>query len=68
MDLYVSISGVPREHWPCCTLGELAGDKGFLCEAQFYANRNLLDRLPNRVHHRRLTGTYFQNGAATENG
>ncbi|XP_067937589.1 uncharacterized protein [Watersipora subatra] len=61
------LEGIPRSHWSCCLLGQLAGDKGFLCDASFYATR-VLFRNANRVHNRRLTGTYFRDGQATEAG
>ncbi len=44
---------VPREHWSCCMLGKLAGDKGFHCHAGFYAARITL-RNHNRAHNRKM--------------
>ncbi|XP_064628583.1 uncharacterized protein LOC135488088 [Lineus longissimus] len=44
---------VPREHWSCCMLGVLSGDKGFHCQASFYAARIVL-RNRNRSHNRRM--------------
>ncbi|KAG8192717.1 hypothetical protein JTE90_009740 [Oedothorax gibbosus] len=37
----------------CCSLGHLAGDKGYHCIAKFYAARVLL-RNQNRAHNRKL--------------
>ncbi|CAL1294683.1 unnamed protein product [Larinioides sclopetarius] len=37
----------------CCSLGHLAGDKGYHCVAKFYAARILL-RNQNRAHNRKL--------------
>ncbi|KAK2169372.1 hypothetical protein LSH36_10g00028 [Paralvinella palmiformis] len=44
---------VPREHWSCCMLGMLAGNKGFHCNAAFYAAR-VATRNMNRAHNRNL--------------
>jgi len=44
---------VPREHWSCCMLGKLAGDKGFHCHPGFYAAR-IQSRNYNRAHNRRM--------------
>lgn len=44
---------VPREHWSCCMLGMLAGNKGFHCHVGFYAAR-VSSRNTNRAHTRRL--------------
>ena len=46
-------SDVPRRHWSCCMLGKLAGDKGFHCDATFYASR-ITRRNRNRAHNRRM--------------
>ncbi|KFM71970.1 hypothetical protein X975_20990, partial [Stegodyphus mimosarum] len=37
----------------CCSLGQLAGDKGYHCFAKFYAARILL-RNQNRAHNRKM--------------
>ncbi|ELT92952.1 hypothetical protein CAPTEDRAFT_224946 [Capitella teleta] len=44
---------VPRQHWSCCMLGMLAGNKGFSCHPGFYAAR-LTARNYNRAHSRRM--------------
>lgn len=44
---------VPKHHWSCCMLGQLAGFKGFLCDARYYKksiahlniNRNIRNSL-----------------------
>ncbi len=46
-------SDVPRQHWSCCMLGMLAGDKGFHCHASFYAAR-ISSRNSNRAHNNKM--------------
>lgn len=38
----------------CCSLGTLAGEKGFHCNVQYYLGRFMIDRNKNRVHNRAL--------------
>lgn len=38
---------------PCCALGQLAGEKGYLCNSRFYVAR-IINRNYNRVHNRRI--------------
>lgn len=38
---------------PCCDLGQLAGEKGYLCNSRFYVAR-LINRNYNRAHNRRI--------------
>lgn len=44
---------VPRQHWSCCMIGKLAGDKGFHCHAAFYAAR-IARHNTNRAHSRKM--------------
>lgn len=38
----------------CCSLGTLAGEKGFHCNVNFYLSRYMIDRNKNRAHNRQL--------------
>eukprot|EP00919_Chromeraceae_sp_WS-2016_P067008 GHVR01158458.1.p1 GENE.GHVR01158458.1~~GHVR01158458.1.p1 ORF type:complete len:262 (-),score=22.57 GHVR01158458.1:798-1583(-) len=53
LDILAYFRDVPREHWSCCMLGKLAGDKGFHCHANFYRSRIVL-RNYNRAHNRKM--------------
>ncbi|KAK2161233.1 hypothetical protein NP493_1595g00036 [Ridgeia piscesae] len=56
LDILGYFRDVPREHWSCCMLGKLAGDKGFHCHPGFYAARITM-RNPNRAHNRKMMFT-----------
>ena len=51
--LLLFVADVPREHWSCCMLGKLAGDKGFHCQVAYYATR-IARRNHNRAQNRQM--------------
>jgi len=53
LDVLGYFRDVPREHWSCCMLGKLAGDKGFHCDSHFYQSR-IQRRNRNRAHNQKL--------------
>lgn len=51
--LFTNIPDDDKKNITCCVLGELAGNKGFHCYAEFYAARIVL-RNANRAHSKKL--------------
>ncbi|XP_015904391.1 uncharacterized protein [Parasteatoda tepidariorum] len=51
--LFLRTGKVRSKEEQCCTLGQMAGEKGYLCFSQFYATR-IIYRNYNRAHNKRI--------------